>query len=80
MLRRLSLAIAVAAASVGLVQAEEAPLPSKTDLVTVYQEAAKNNADIAAARADYQARREVVPQARAAVSYTHLTLPTKRIV
>jgi len=65
MLRRLSLAIAVAAASVGLVQAEEAPLSSKTDLVTVYQEAAQNNADIAAARADYQARREVVPQARA---------------
>lgn len=64
MLRRLSLAIAVAA-SVGLAQAEEAPLSSKTDLVTVYQEAAKNNADIAAARADYQARREVVPQARA---------------
>ena len=48
MLRRLSLAIAVAAASVALVQAEEAPLSSKTDLVTVYQEAAKNNADIAA--------------------------------
>ena len=65
MLRRLSLAIAVAAASVGLVQANEAPLSSKTDLVTVYQEAAQNNADIAAARADYQARREVVPQARA---------------
>lgn len=65
MLRRLSLAIAVAAASVGLAQAAEAPLSSKTDLVTVYQEAAKNNADIAAARADYQARREVVPQARA---------------
>jgi len=65
MLRRLSLAIAVAAASVGLAQAEEAPMSSKTDLVTVYQEAAKNNADIAAARADYQARREVVPQARA---------------
>lgn len=65
MLRRLSLALAVAAATVGLAQAEEAPLASKTDLVTVYQEAAKNNADIAAARADYQARREVVPQARA---------------
>lgn len=65
MLRRLFLAIAVAAASVALVQAAEAPLSSKTDLVTVYQEAAKNNADIAAARADYQARREVVPQARA---------------
>jgi outer membrane protein len=65
MLCRLSLAIAVAAASVGLAQAAEAPLSSKTDLVTVYQEAAQNNADIAAARADYQARREVVPQARA---------------
>lgn len=65
MLRRLSLAIAVAAAAAGLAQADEAPLPLKTDLVTVYQEAAKNNADIAAARADYQARREVVPQARA---------------
>ena len=65
MLRRLSLAVAIAAASVGLAQAEEAPLSSKTDLVTVYQEAARNNADIAAARADYQARREVVPQARA---------------
>jgi outer membrane protein len=65
MLCRLSLALAVAFASVGLVQAEEAPLSSKTDLVTVYQEAAKSNADIAAARADYQARREVVPQARA---------------
>ena len=37
MLRRLSLAIAVAAASVALVQAAEAPLSSKTDLVTVYQ-------------------------------------------
>ncbi|HBP0276189.1 TolC family outer membrane protein [Pseudomonas aeruginosa] len=38
---------------------------TKTDLITVYQEAAKNDANIAAARADYQARREVVPQARA---------------
>lgn len=71
MLRRLSLALAVAAASTGLVWAEEAPLSnktdlaSKTDLITVYQEAASNNADLAAARADYQARREVVPQARA---------------
>jgi outer membrane protein len=45
--------------------AEQAPLSSKTDLVTVYQQAATNNADLAAARADYQARREVVPQARA---------------
>lgn len=65
MLRRLSLALAVAAASLSQAQAEEAPLSSKTDLVTVYQEAARNNADIAAARADYKASREVVPQARA---------------
>ncbi len=65
MLRRLSLALAVTAASAGLAWAEQAPLPTKTDLVTVYQEAASNNADLAAARADYQARREVVPQARA---------------
>ncbi|MBU1330264.1 MAG: TolC family outer membrane protein [Gammaproteobacteria bacterium] len=69
MLRRLSLALAVAAASYGTAWADQAPsqapLASKTDLVTVYQEAARNNADLAAARADYQARREVVPQARA---------------
>ncbi|MDP3817189.1 TolC family outer membrane protein [Pseudomonas sp.] len=65
MLRRLSLALAVAAASSGYAWAEQAPASSKTDLVTVYQEAANNNADLAAARADYEARREVVPQARA---------------
>src|SRR3989338_873459 len=66
MLRRLSLALAVAAASNGMAWAvEQAPLSTKTDLVTVYQEAAANNADLAAARADYEARREVVPQARA---------------
>ncbi|WP_079203355.1 TolC family outer membrane protein [Pseudomonas sp. CC6-YY-74] len=64
MLRRLSLTLAVAAASVGMAWAEQAPLSTKTNLVTVYQEAANNNADLAAARADYQARREVVPQAR----------------
>ena len=65
MLRRLSLALAVAAASNGFAWAEQAPASSKTDLVTVYQEAAANNADLAAARADYAARSEVVPQARA---------------
>ncbi|MVW74647.1 TolC family outer membrane protein [Pseudomonas xionganensis] len=65
MLRRLSLAIALASAPAGFAWAEEAPLSSKTDLVTVYQQAAANNADLAAARADYQARREGVPQARA---------------
>lgn len=65
MLRRLSLALAVAAASSGFAWAEQAPASSKTDLVTVYREAAANNADLAAARADYKARSEVVPQARA---------------
>ncbi|MEO4045573.1 TolC family outer membrane protein [Pseudomonas sp. CAU 1711] len=65
MLRRLSLALAVAAATTGMAWAEDAPLASKTDLVTVYNEAVKNNADLAAARAGYEAAREVVPQARA---------------
>ena len=65
MLRRLSLALAVAAASSGLAWAEEIAPSGKTDLVTVYNEAVKNNADLAAARANYQAIAEVVPQARA---------------
>lgn len=65
MLRRLSLALAVAAATTATAWAEEAPLASKTDLVTVYNEAVKNNADLAAARANYAAISEVVPQARA---------------
>jgi outer membrane protein len=45
--------------------AQETQRPVAGKLVGIYQEAAKNNADIAAARADYRARREVVPQARA---------------
>ncbi|OLF56219.1 TolC family outer membrane protein [Pseudomonas chlororaphis] len=65
MLRKLSLAIAVSCASNGMAWAAEAPLTNKTDLVSVYQEAVDNNADLAAARADYDARKEVVPQARA---------------
>lgn len=65
MLRKLPLTLAVAYACAGLAWAEQAPLPTKTDLVAVYKEAADNNADLAAARADYRARREVVPQARA---------------
>jgi outer membrane protein len=65
MLRRLSLALAVAAATTGMAWAEDAPQASKTDLVTVYNEAVKNNADLAAARANYAALSEVVPQARA---------------
>jgi outer membrane protein len=65
MLRKLSLAIAVSCASNGVAWAADAPQTVKTDLVSVYQEAVDNNADLAAARADYGARREVVPQARA---------------
>jgi len=65
MLRRLSLAVAVATASSGLALAQEVPLSSRTDLVTVYQEAVNNNADLAAARAQLAARQELVPQARA---------------
>jgi len=48
-----------------MVWAAEAPLSTNTDLVSVYQEAAHNNADLAAARAQYGAQKEVVPQARA---------------
>jgi len=64
--RFLLLALAVSCA----VQAQaaptgQAPLASNTDLVSVYQEAVLNNADLAASRADYAARREGVPQARA---------------
>ncbi|WP_411562274.1 TolC family outer membrane protein [Pseudomonas shirazensis] len=65
MLRKLSLAVAVSCASNGVVWAADLPAPVKTDLISVYQEAASNNADLAAARADYGARREIVPQARA---------------
>ncbi|HCN45529.1 MAG TPA: channel protein TolC, partial [Pseudomonas sp.] len=65
MLRKLSLALAVSCASNGLAWAADLPLSSRTDLVSVYNEAVNNNADLAAARADYGARREVVPRARA---------------
>jgi outer membrane protein len=65
MLRKLSLALAVSCATNGMVWAVEAPLSARTDLVSVYQEAANNNADLAAARAQYDAQKEVVPQARA---------------
>ena len=63
-LRKLSLALAVSCASNGMAWAE-APLSNKTDLVSVYQEAVNNNADLAAAMAQYGAQKEVVPQARA---------------
>jgi outer membrane protein len=67
MLRRLSLAVAIAAASSTSVWAAETPASTKTDLVSVYQEAVKNNAALAAARAEYMARIEAVPQARSAL-------------
>jgi len=65
MLRKLSLALAVSCATNGMAWAAEAPLSTNTDLVSVYQEAVDNNADLAAARAQYGAQKEVVPQARA---------------
>lgn len=65
MLRKLSLALAVSCASNAMAWAAEAPLTTRTDLVSVYQEAVDNNADLAAARAQYGAQKEVVPQARA---------------
>ena len=66
MLRRLPLALAVATLTAGGAWAKETvPLASKTDLVSVYQQAVNNNADLAAARAQFRARQEVVPQARA---------------
>lgn len=66
MLRRLPLALAVASLTAGGAWAQETvPLASKTDLVSVYQQAVNNNADLAAARAQFRARQEIVPQARA---------------
>ncbi|MFV3412678.1 TolC family outer membrane protein [Pseudomonas nitroreducens] len=68
MLRRLSLAVAVAATTGFAWAAQPAPaapmLPSKTDLISVYKDAVDNNADLAAAQADFLARKEAVPQAR----------------
>ncbi|RRV09451.1 channel protein TolC [Pseudomonas sp. v388] len=64
MLRKLSLVIAVSLAGGELALAADLPPPTQTGLVSVYQQAVDNNADLAAARADYQARKEGVPQAR----------------
>ncbi len=58
--------LALAAISAAAAWADSpVPLASKTDLVSVYQQAVGNNADLAAARAQFRARQEVVPQARA---------------
>jgi outer membrane protein len=62
-------AIRVAVGIIGLqaltAHADTAPLASQNDLMSVYQQAAENNADLAASRADFAARQEAVPQARA---------------
>ena len=63
MLRRLSLVLALSAAT--WAHAQPAPTPPKADLLSVYQEAANNNSDLAAARAQSLARQELAPQARA---------------
>lgn len=66
MLRRLTLALAVTAASSGLALAQNAPpVSARTDLLSVYRQAVENNADLAAARAQFNAAQEIVPQARA---------------
>ncbi|WP_437882473.1 TolC family outer membrane protein [Pseudomonas sp. LRF_L74] len=65
MLRRCSLAIAIAVAASGICLADETLSGGKAGLVAIYDEAVKNNADLAASRADYLARIETVPQARA---------------
>lgn len=66
MLRRLPAVLAMTTLGAGAAWAQPAPaLAPRTGLLDVYQQAATHNADLAAARALYQARREVVPQARA---------------
>jgi outer membrane protein len=67
MLRRLSLAIAIAYASAAPSWATEPPLATQTSLMGVYQAAVKNNSDLAAAAAELSARQESVPQARSAL-------------
>lgn len=66
MRRTLTLALAVTVAISGFAAAEPyTPNTSRSDLIGVYRQAVENNADLAAARAQFQAIREAVPQARA---------------
>lgn len=51
--------------TIPVVLAETRPLSQKVGLVSVYYDAVNNNADLAAAKAQYQAKQEVVPQAKA---------------
>lgn len=62
MLLRLTLAFTFSAGIPGLVMAQES---HSGDLLSVYRQAVENNADLAAARARYQAVLERIPQARA---------------
>ena len=55
MLRRLSLAVAIAAISHGA-WAEPAQTSNRADLLTIYQDALANNADLAAAQAEAEER------------------------
>ncbi|SEC01291.1 outer membrane protein [Pseudomonas saponiphila] len=65
MLRRHSVIVAVSYIFSSAACAADTSTTVNNDLISVYQEAVDNNADLAVARADYSARREVVPQARA---------------
>ena len=63
MLRRLSLAIAIASVVAAPSWASEPALATQSSLVGVYNAAVRNNADLAAAEANLAARQESVPQA-----------------
>lgn len=65
MLRQFSLTFAVVFAHEGATFAAQQPLSDNTGLIAVYQQALQNDSDLAASRADYAARQEVEPQARA---------------
>ena len=65
MLRRLTLAFAIAAALPAW--ATDAAPGAVSNLLDVYRDAVAHDADLAAAQADYLARREALPQARAAL-------------
>ena len=67
MLRRLSLAIAIASVVATPSWATEPPLATQTDLIGVYKAAVQNNADLAAAQANLAAQQESVPQALSAL-------------
>ena len=76
MLRRLSLAIAIASVVAAPSWATEPPLATDTDLMGVYKAAVENNADLAAAQANLAAQQESVPQALSALLHLHaLTQP-----